>query len=70
VVLDGVFYKCPVFQRDALCTGDRIAGPAIIEQMDSTTLLWPKQDLVVDEYFNLVIRTGNGGTTYAGRRSI
>ena len=36
-------------------TGDAIAGPAVIEQLDSTTLLFPGDRATVDPYLNLVV---------------
>jgi len=44
-----------VFDRDRLGHGHRIAGPAVIEQMDATTLLLPGQRATVDPYLNLII---------------
>jgi N-methylhydantoinase A len=38
VVFD-VAHDCPIYARDLLKAGDRIAGPAIIEQMDTTTVI-------------------------------
>jgi N-methylhydantoinase A len=49
------FVDCPVFRRDALRNGNVIPGPAIVEQMDSTTLILPGQEAVVDPYCNLLI---------------
>lgn len=46
---------CPVYQRDRLRCGNQVMGPAIIEQMDSTTLLLPGQGARVDCWRNLVI---------------
>jgi len=51
----GGFRECPVYQRDALQNGNIIAGPAIVEQMDSTTLILTGQEAVVDEYRNIII---------------
>jgi N-methylhydantoinase A len=50
---------CPIYDRDRLMSGNRIAGPAIVEQMDSTTVILPGQRALMDEYRNLVIRCGN-----------
>ena len=49
------FVGCPVYDREALGPGHRIAGPAIIEQMDATTLLLPEQHAHVDRFVNLII---------------
>jgi len=45
----------PVYARDRLAPGNRIAGPAIIEQMDATTVILPAQEARVDEYENLIL---------------
>jgi N-methylhydantoinase A len=45
----------PVYDRATLLPGDTIAGPAIVEQMDSTTLLFPGDRCAVDPYLNLVV---------------
>lgn len=37
----GRFHDASVFQRDDLMAGDNVAGPAIIEQFDTTTVLAP-----------------------------
>jgi N-methylhydantoinase A len=51
----GGFTDCPIYDRERLGHGHRIAGPAIIDQMDSTTLVLPGQAASVDPYLNLVI---------------
>jgi N-methylhydantoinase A len=43
------FVDCPVYDRRRLGAGHVIAGPAIIEQFDSTTLVHPGQRAEVDE---------------------
>ena len=48
--------RVPVYRREALLAGNRIAGPAILEQMDSTTLLLEGQTARVDDRANLWIR--------------
>ncbi len=45
----------PVYDRDRLGAGHRIEGPAIVEQMDATTLVLPGQVASVDPYLNIVI---------------
>jgi len=46
---------CPVYWRDLLRHGNVITGPAIVEQMDSTTLVLPGQEAFVDSYHNILI---------------
>ena len=50
------FVECPVYWRPGLEPDDRIAGPAILEQMDSTTVLLSGQEAYVDQYRNLIVR--------------
>ena len=52
--------QCPIYQRDRLATGHTVSGPAIIEQMDSTTVVYPGQSAYVDAYSNIIINTGEG----------
>jgi len=34
----------------------KLVGPAIVEQLDPTTLIHPEQEATVDEYGNIIIR--------------
>jgi len=52
------FVPTPIYRRERLLSGHRIAGPAIVEQMDSTTVLLPGQHATVDDHANLLIETG------------
>ena len=45
----------PIYDRSALLPGDMIEGPAMIEQLDSTTLLFPGDHVTVDPYLNLIV---------------
>jgi 5-oxoprolinase (ATP-hydrolysing) len=38
---EGAFHDTPVFERDALVAGDRIAGPAILKEQNATTVIEP-----------------------------
>ncbi len=49
------FVPCPVYDRTKLGRIDRIEGPCVIEQMDSTTVIPPDVWFAVDEYGNLII---------------
>ncbi|EDP61261.1 N-methylhydantoinase A (ATP-hydrolyzing) [alpha proteobacterium BAL199] len=51
------FVSCPVYDREQLQPGNRIAGPAIVEQMDTTTVVLPGMTAKVDEYLNLILET-------------
>ncbi len=56
-VFRGEAQNTAVYQRDDLAPGTTLVGPAIVEQLDSTTLLWPRQRLEVDRYGQLVLGT-------------
>ena len=45
-----------VYSRDAFSPGNRIEGPAIIEQYDATTVVPPEWNAAVDRYGNLRLR--------------
>jgi len=50
-----VAHVTPFYERSKLRAQDRIMGPAVIEQYDSTTVVPPGLEVVVDNYGNLVI---------------
>ncbi len=52
------FVPTQVYDRDLLRPGNRIIGPSVVEQMDSTTFILPGQLAAVDPYLNLVIEDG------------
>ena len=45
----------PIYDRARLGAGDRIAGPAILMQLDATTLLLPDQTAEVHHFGSLVV---------------
>jgi len=45
----------PVYDRSKLRPGNRLAGPAIVEQMDATTLILPGWTARVEPYGNLIL---------------
>jgi N-methylhydantoinase A len=45
----------PVFARQTLCAGHVLHGPAIIEQFDTTTVVFPGHEATVDAYGNVLI---------------
>ncbi|HRL47819.1 MAG TPA: hydantoinase/oxoprolinase family protein [Propioniciclava sp.] len=53
------YRRVPVYDRTLLGAGQTIAGPAIIEQMDTTTVLLPGDTCTIDALRNLVIRIGD-----------
>ncbi|WP_309105095.1 hydantoinase/oxoprolinase family protein [Microbacterium sp.] len=53
------YVETPVYDRQLLTPGDVILGPAVIEQMDTTTVLLPGDECRVDSYRNLIIESGD-----------
>ena len=51
----GGFKDCPVYNRMKLVFQHKIKGPAIIEQMDSTTLILQRQQAEIDQNLNIII---------------
>ena len=52
----GGFVDCPIYDRGALLTGDQFHGPAVIEQMDCTTVIPPDFAARVDAAGNLLLK--------------
>jgi len=68
IIFDGKTFQTPVYPRDTVPVGAEINGPAILEQMDSTSLIEPDSHATVDPLGNLIISVpismdghGNGG---------
>ena len=55
VYFHGETVPTPIYHRPLLRPGDVVHGPAIIEQEDSTTVVWKGQTSTVDAYSNLVL---------------
>jgi N-methylhydantoinase A len=51
----GGFVDCPIYDRILLRAGNRLAGPAVVEQMDATTLVLPGMTARVEPYLNLIL---------------
>ena len=51
------YIGCPIFDRRKLGAGCCITGPAIVEEMDSTTLMHPGHKALVDSFGNLLIQS-------------
>jgi N-methylhydantoinase A len=51
----GDYVDCPIYDRYALPAGASFAGPAVIEEFDSTTVVHPGFTVRTDEIGNLVI---------------
>jgi N-methylhydantoinase A len=56
IYFDGKFLSTPIYDRAKLRPGNRTPGPAIVTEMDSTTVVLPGFTGEVDRYFNILIR--------------
>jgi N-methylhydantoinase A len=55
VVFDGVSVEAPLYDRARLGPGDRLDGPAIVEEQGSTTVVFPTLTARVDDFGNLIL---------------
>jgi N-methylhydantoinase A len=56
VWFEGSALDTPVYRRDDLPCGFSFQGPAILEQVDATTVVPPGASAEVDKYLNIIIR--------------
>jgi N-methylhydantoinase A len=47
--------NCPIYLRNGFRAGDRLEGPAVIEELGATILLYPGDNLQINEFGHLVI---------------
>jgi N-methylhydantoinase A len=59
---DGAWHDTPHYDRDRLSLGQRVEGPAIIRQYDSTTVLLPDHHAMLDSHGHLLIWPNAGDT--------
>jgi N-methylhydantoinase A len=55
VYFAGEWLETPVYRREALPIGATFDGPAVVEQLDTTTLIEPGCSLRIDEWGNLAV---------------
>jgi N-methylhydantoinase A len=53
----GGYVETPIRQRTALRVGDEITGPAVVEQSDTTLVVYPGQRATLDDAHNLIVAT-------------
>lgn len=54
-----VVLTTPAFQRSGLEPGDHINGPAAIDQMDATTVIFPRDRARIDAHRNIIIEVAS-----------
>ena len=57
---DGVEREVPVYARDDLRAGHALRGPAVVEQLDATSVVPPGHRLAVDRFGHLVVSRTDG----------
>jgi len=65
----GERHVTPFYERELLRAGDRIQGPAVVEQYDSTTVIPPGLTAEIDRYGNIVIDCAALAGSQEGRRA-
>ncbi len=53
---DGAFVSANIYDRNLLRAGNLVRGPAIVAQMDATTVIHPNHTGEVDEYLSILIK--------------
>ncbi|MEK9947291.1 MAG: hydantoinase/oxoprolinase family protein [Alphaproteobacteria bacterium] len=68
IYFEGKNRKAKIYDRSKLLSGHKIPGPAIVEEMDSTTLILPDHAGTVDKFGNILIRpAGKSGSKAKAR---
>jgi N-methylhydantoinase A len=55
---EGIARPTPVYRREALLADQVVQGPAIVDQLDATTVILPGQSALTDRYGNLIVTEG------------
>ncbi|MGB3721712.1 MAG: hydantoinase/oxoprolinase family protein [Pacificimonas sp.] len=61
IYVEGGWHDAAIYDRAKLKAGNRITGPAVITEMDSTTLILPAHDGKIDAHGNILIRPTTEG---------
>lgn len=56
---EGSWHEIKIYDRSKLMEGMKVPGPAIVSEMDSTTVILPEHHAVVDKVGNLIINPEN-----------
>ena len=51
----GGYVETPLYERSKLAPGMSFAGPAIVEEVDSTAVIGPNTNVTIDKYANLIV---------------
>jgi N-methylhydantoinase A len=61
VIFDTKPVDCPIYLRSGFRPGDRLIGPAVIEEVGATILIYPGDEMHVNEHGQLVIELQRNG---------
>jgi N-methylhydantoinase A len=59
VIFENQPVESPIYLRSGFKSGDKIDGPAVIEEVGATILVYPGDKMQVNEFGHLVIHVGN-----------
>jgi N-methylhydantoinase A len=59
VIFETKAVDCPIYLRSGFQAGDRLDGPAVIEELGATILVYPGDKMHVNEFGQLVIEVGS-----------
>ena len=59
VIFDTQPVDCPIYLSSGFKSGDQLAGPAVIEELGATILVYPGDTMQVNEHGQLVIEVGS-----------
>jgi N-methylhydantoinase A len=59
VIFDNKPVNCPIYLRSGFKAGDRLEGPAVVEEVGATILVYPGDRMQVNEFGHLVIDVTN-----------
>ena len=59
VIFDTALVDCPIYLRSGFEAGDHLTGPAVVEEVGATILVYPGDTMQVNELGQLVIDVGS-----------
>ena len=65
----GLVRNCPIYERERLLARNVVNGPAVIEQADSTIVVPPSFNALVDPHGRLIMTRGSAGEKKGRHRS-
>lgn len=60
-IFKNIRYEAKIYQRDTLLPGQEFMGPAIVEELTTTTVVPPFWKVTIDPYYNMMITREEGG---------